>query len=132
MSKQREGEALPQVSVREDRDVQSMLDLEPDSMDPNFVYKFVKDSPIRIARHKMRGYRPVTQDEGVKTLVDCDSTVDGAIRVGDTILMKCPRERVEARQKKLVDLANARLGLPQRKVEENAKRFGVRVIHDKE
>lgn len=118
--------------VDERRDLESMLTLDPSTVDPNKRYKFVREDRLRVARHKMRGYKFTHLEEGgVRPLVDFDNAGDGLIRVGDMILMEIDRTVAERRQKANEDLATARLGDPRKKLKDKAAERGVRIIEDK-
>lgn len=86
-----------------------LLSLDPETMDPNKHYRFVKDTPLRVSRHRLRGYNPVSSDEGVTTNVDPTPAEDGLIRVGDVILMACARSTREARAEATHELGERRL-----------------------
>ena len=117
----------------ERREVSSMLELDPDTMEPGMSYKFVREDRMRIARHKMRGYRVVLMSEStVRPYVEFDDSGDGAIRVGDTILMQCPTEKVERRKKQEEQVTTRRLNAPKKAVQDKAKRAGIRTIQDRE
>lgn len=124
--------ATPDVRLTDERrDLESMFTLDPATMDPEMSYKFVREDKMRIARHKMRGYRVVLTDtDKVRPYVDFDDHGDGAIRVGDCILMQCPRDKAEARKRSNERLATERLAAPKKKFEQAAKKRGVRTIQD--
>jgi hypothetical protein len=123
---------MPRVRVVENRNVEGMLDLDPSTLDPDFHYKWVNDSPLRVARHRMRGYVPVMAEEGVRTVVDVDTDVDGVLRVGDTILMKCPKERVRQRDENHRRLSESRLAAPKKKFLSEAEKLGVEIVTDRD
>jgi len=117
----------------ERRDVESMLELDPETLNPNMNYRFVKDEPLNISRKRMKGYRPVLkEDNGVKTLVEADDQGDGLIRVGDTILMACPKGAFKRRQKEARVRAAGKLRIPKKKVKDLAKANKVRIIQNEE
>lgn len=133
-----EQKSTAHVGVSGDRRMlEGMLELDPETMDPRYKYKFVKDDRLRIARHRMRGYRPVRREQGgVSTIIDLDDSADGLIRVGDTILMQAPRHRIDQQQAAQRDLATKRLGSTKRRVKEMGEKKGVEVFdgnkHDKD
>lgn len=126
----RDRQPPPVVSTDDRRDMESVLQLDESTLDPSFNYRWVKDEPQRIARHKMKGYVVVSQDEGVRTMIELDQASDGVVRIGDTILMKCPRARYEERQRQNDLLTNARLQTNDQEVRRRAAKHGVRVITD--
>jgi hypothetical protein len=123
----------PQVQVTDERrDVQSMLELVEETKNPNLAYKFVKDDKMRIARHRMRGYRPVNVKDGVQTVVEHDNAADGLIRVGDTILMAAPKTVVQRRKEENEQFTTQRLAAPKKSMKEKAQKHGVEVVEDKD
>lgn len=113
-----------QVDSKHLRDVGSMLELDPESMDSTKNYRFVREDPMRIARHRMKGYKLSSKADGPTCFAESDDRGDDVIRVGDTVLMECPKEQYEERQKAKRDLATNRLSGPKKKVEDLADRVG--------
>lgn len=126
-------EEQPQVQVTDERrDVQSMLELVEETLDPNLTYKWVHDSKMRMARHRMRSYRPVPLNSGVKTVVEPDDAGDGLIRVGDVILMAAPKSVVQRRKEDQEVFTTQRLAAPKKTMREKAQKHGVEVVEDKD
>lgn len=116
----------PEISVF-DRENPSLLDLDKSTLDPNFEYRFVYKSNTRIARTKAKGYVKVDpdQEEITNTVGDkLEVDADGFYAVGDTVLMKCRREKFEARKERDVDLTNSRLKAAKRKFKREARAAG--------
>lgn len=127
-------QSLPDVQLTDERrDVQSMLELDPETMDKSLNYRFVKDDPMNIARKRLKGYRPVLKEaDGVKTLVDVEDQADGLIRVGDTILMACPKEGFRKRQREARKFSEGRLRIPKKRVKEKARENNIKLIEEEE
>lgn len=118
-------EIPPQVEISDERrDVQNLLEIDEETKDPELSYKWVNSDKLRVARHRMRGYRPVEKGQ-VELLAETDDAADGTIRVGDLILMAAPKQRVEKRKAEMEALATGRLAMPKKKVENEAKKYGV-------
>lgn len=113
----------PQLKVESLENMGSMLELDLSALDPNFVYRWVHRSNLKIARAKARGYRVVlADDEVVKNVVgDSPETSDGTFQVGDVILMKTPRDIHKGRRVANRKRADRRLKGPVRKFRENAR-----------
>lgn len=115
--------------------------LDPDSLDPNYHYRFIQDRRARIGRARAQGYTPVNADDGVELLTDLEGdapTADGLIRDGDRILMKVKKDRYQERLRQSTQLKRARLASPvgsfRKKARdvEAATQKEVRVTTDKE
>lgn len=110
------------------------LGLDPRTIKPELHYRWVRvDSNGRsVVRKKARGYHVVTQKDGVRTLVEADKRADGAIVIGDSVLMACPRQLHEERQRFLHKRSEDILASTSANTEEEAKRKGVRIIRSYE
>ena len=106
-------EARLQVVVQGLSDPQDDILVDPETLDPSLHYRFGREGRIRQARLRARGYRPVHRGDGVRLLSDDNPEDEGdpdeVIRVGDLVLMACPKAEYERRQQKAQDLANRRL-----------------------
>lgn len=124
---------LPRVEVRENRHVESLLQLDTQTTDPELHYRWVQDNPLKIARHKMRGYTMVSKESGVQTLARfTDEAGDTTIRIGDTILMSCPISEYNARKKSQRKFAAQRLAAPAKQFREQAKNRKAKIINEEE
>jgi hypothetical protein len=126
---------VPHIAVHNLNEMEDALRLDPETTDARFIYRFVGDNPRRMARHRMKRYVPVTVDDQVKLLCPemVDDRGDGLIRVGDTILMKCPKEVVAARQESFRMLGEAKLKRPKQRMKKLGKvRKGIKVINEEE
>lgn len=102
----RETSELPLINVTERHEMELALSLDPDTMDPNRHYRWVQDSGVRIAKHRAKGYTIERKSEsGVVPLVEVDDAADGTIRVGDTVLMSCPKDKYDARKRSQEELS---------------------------
>lgn len=127
--------------VTETRDKRNMelwaeQDIDPDSLDPNFHYRVISDRPARIARARTQGYTPAKY---VRRLSDKQELIvpgngseegaeesdavgaDGLIRLGDGILMACPKQVFEERERKQTNMKRARLAAPEGSFRKRAK-----------
>lgn len=132
---------VPTVQVEAREQMGSMLDLDVEKLDPKFKYRWVNVAPLKVARAKAKGYVLVDPDEEeiLNQVGDSPDTDDGRVRVGDVILMKCPRVVHRERRKRVAERTKTRLGSPKRKFKREAQvrgsqRYGVpvNVITDKE
>lgn len=129
---------LASMSIGEE-DLADMQVLDQKSLDPNRHYRAIRADDVAIAKARRRGYEPETIKEGgVRLLVSQPTGGDGMIRMGDRILMSCPKAKHDARQRAKQKRSAERLGSVQEKTRESAKRLEeatghkVTVITDKE
>jgi len=122
------GSSLPAVSVNDLRDREEVLGLDPDTIEAGRHYRWVNASPQRVARHKMRGYRFVTKEDGVLPIIPVDDASDGTIRVGDMVLMSCAEDAYRGRRQLAEDTAVFRTGQAGKDVRKSAKKKGVRTF----
>jgi hypothetical protein len=124
---------LPKVKVSEFRQVENLLQLDEETLDPELHYRWVTEHPLKIARARMKHYEFVHQDTGVKTLAGfIDSREDGIIRIGDVILMACPKGEFVARKKGQRKFAENRLSAPASQFRKQAKKRRVRILREEE
>jgi len=126
---------IPNVQAEERRyaDIQTLQQLDESTLDPEMHYRWVHESPLRVARHRMKGYQPVMRDSGVNTLAGyLDDSADGIIRLGDTILMACPNGTFLARKKEQRKTAASRLSAPAKQFRKHAKKARVRTLREEE
>lgn len=131
---------VPELDVQSLEDAGSMLALNLDMLDPDFVYRWVNVDPRKIGRAKARGYTFVIPDEEnlENTVGDAPEVKDGRYTVADVVLMKCRKSVRKNRRKKLREHTEARLKGPERKFRKEAadssKRYSrqIDVITDKE
>lgn len=138
-----EGARYPQVSVGyEQQDVQSLLQVDLNSLDKRFKYRWVNVAPIKVSRARQKGYEFVDpSDKSLRNIVGdaLDTSEDGRVRVMDVVLMRVPKGRYAANREKVKDRTKTRLGAPKRRFKKEAQaqtrsRYGVatEVITDKE
>jgi hypothetical protein len=124
---------LPEVQTQELRELNSLLELDPETTDASKHYRWVRSDALRVGKAKLRGYSVVKKEDGVKTLAGyTDDTADGLMRIGDTILMACDLEGYRKRKRAQVKLSGARLSAPAKQFKRNARRRRVRIIKDEE
>lgn len=122
------GSDLPAIDVKDLRDREEILGLDPDTIEAGRHYRWVQSSPQRIARHKMRGYRFVTKEDGVLPVIPVDEAGDGTIRVGDMVLMSCAEDAYRGRRQLAEDTATFRTSQAGKDVRKSAKKKGVRTF----
>lgn len=122
------GSKLPVVEVTDRRDNEAVLGLDPETMDPNKHYRWVNATPQRVARHKMRGYRLVTREDGVIPIIPVDDAGDSSVRVGDMVLMQCDVDAFNARRQLAEQKAIQRTRNTAAEVKAKAKRKGIRTF----
>ena len=79
--------------------------------DPNYHYLWAPMNPTVLADYLYSGYEFVVNEKEIKELfgeqiASIMRTSDGRVRRGDTVLLKCPRERWEEIQKMLQEEAD--------------------------
>lgn len=116
------------VEVEGLEDAQDVLSLDETTLDPELHYRFCH--PRNLARRRAQGYEPVLRDSGVRLLNDFDDkeTPDGLIRVGNLMLMACPKERFKARRRQVEELTRSRLKSSEQSFEAKARKRGVESI----
>lgn len=103
----------PQVIVEGLSDLDATAIIDPESLDPEYNYRFVQKRPQRLARVKMKGYEPVDRDE-VELLTDqLGGAEEEKIIHGDVILMKAPKDLVARRRKEVKELNERRIRAPE-------------------
>lgn len=113
--------SMPKITVElrnEDADAMyeseddSLLQLNPETIDPEMKYRFVFNMPMRLARMKAKGYDFVVPEDNVKLKEALVSQTDGEghILVGDSVLMRCPKRRYDRRRRGIRELTEARMG----------------------
>ena len=88
---------LPNLSVKR-ADLIQVQSLVEETKDPNRHYRWVRttkrddDGSVSVQQKFQLGYEIEYQKEGgVQTVATPDSTADGSIRMGDLVLMSCPK-----------------------------------------
>lgn len=71
------------------------------SKDPNYIYSWIPEEPKSQTVYRMQGYEIVLTSgpTGLKFKDDPRAALDGKIRIGDVILMRCPKKMRMARDK---------------------------------
>lgn len=129
-----------QVEV-EQRDLGTQLELDPSTLDPAYVYRWVRKVPLKMARQKVKGYEIVVpaDDEGIRNVFgDSPEAEDGTYTMGDVVLMRCKKQSHKARRHAVKRRTDQRLRGPEKKFrresDEIAQKRGIdiEVITDKE
>jgi len=115
-------------------DMDLALRIEESKKDPNKVYSWVRDDKLEYHAAQARGYeRVLVSQEGDRFKDDFRGKgVDGLVRVGDLVLMSCPRDMVEARNKERADRSNPHKQLMNVKegFKDAAAAAGIRTVED--
>ena len=114
-------------------DIQSLQDLDPSTLEDDMHYRWVRADPLRIGKAKIKNYRFVNVEEGVKTKAGyLDDSSDGTMRIMDTVLMCCPLKEWRGRKRAAMKKADARLSAPKKQFKRNARRRRVRVLNEED
>lgn len=113
-----EKEVAPVARVAVHRqDLLSIQELREETKDPNRHYRWVRtvakddDGSISVRQKQQLGYEiEHEKPNGVRTVAKPDSTSDGSIRMGDLVLMSCPKVLRQEREKENLHFNEARLG----------------------
>lgn len=113
-----EKEVAPVARVAVHRqDLLSIQELDERTKNPNRHYRWVRtvarddDGSISVRQKEQMGYVIERLVEGgVRTIAKPDSTADGSIRMGDLVLMSCPKVLRQARETENLHFNEARLG----------------------
>lgn len=101
----------PDAEAAWEAEDESLMQLDPTTMDPDYKYRFAYNEPNRLARLRARGYEFVMMDDEEKLrdpLVGKTST-EGYLSVGDTVLMRCPKRRYDRRRERIKQTTEGRL-----------------------
>jgi hypothetical protein len=121
---------VPKVEVKSLYESSEVLNLDESLLDPNMHYRFVHESQQRQARVRAAGYRVARRSDFDGDILQIDEkggAAEDLIRVGDTILMMCPKDRHEARRQQIADMTEARLSVPEGQFRRKAQNRAVRV-----
>lgn len=114
-------------SVISRADPQDVQLLDEKTLDPNMTYRWVRNDPLSIAKRSTQGYRLVSRSEdGVEPLVDNGKAPDDYIYNGDSVLMCCETNTVEARRLRTSEIAERRLGAPVAEFRNEHRQSGAR------
>lgn len=103
----------PVATVVSRADPQEILLLDEDTLESGKTYRWVHNTPLKLAQRRSQGYRLVSRTEDkVKTLVPDEQAPDDYIYNGDSVLMCCDTKLVEQRRGRTASVAAARLDTP--------------------
>lgn len=123
------------VTPRSHKDPE-MLSLDETTLREGQHYRWVRsradEHNASVTKHKMKGYKLVTKEDGVRTHVEADDRPDGVIAIGDMILMSCPQEVYDKRATERRQLNEARLSSTVAVTKQMAKEKGVEIISDRD
>lgn len=127
---------LPNVDVRnlEHDNIQTLLELDPATMDPNKHYRWVRAEARKLGNAKIKGYTIEYKEKGgVQTRAGyMDDTADGSIRVQDVVLMSCDISSWRGRKRSQVKQSNKRLSAPKSNFKKNARARRVRILNEED
>lgn len=130
---------VPARAQIQNMELLDMQALDPASLDPERHYRWVRttsdDQPtgLSVTRHKLRGYDlELYRDGGPRTLAEAPAGEDGTVRMGDLVLMSCPKALRQERSAQQAAETARRLTLNTVTTKEQAKKMGVKVIEDRE
>jgi len=130
---------LPKVDViqgMEGRDyMPDLLSLDTSTLDPEKHYRWVTKNKMRVARHRLLGYREVLSNTGVRLMSDgvLDDSADGLISVGDMVLMACSEASFRRRKRAEEAQATARISSVKGKFRKKARGVkGIRPLEEEE
>lgn len=107
---------VPDLEVTS-RELGTLTELDPTTLDKNFTYRWVYKSPLKIARARARGYvmvDPSTEDV-LNAVGESPESADGTYTLGDVVLMKLPKLQHRARRIAQKNKTDKRLKVPARK-----------------
>lgn len=105
----------------------SGLDLDLDSLNRDYTYRWVHKSPKKVARARAKGYRLVDPqaEPAIRTVGgESPESTDGTYSVGDVVLMRVPKSTHKARRRALKKRGDQRLKGPERKFRRDAQVAG--------
>lgn len=125
-------EVLGEIEVYS-RELATLTDLDVDKLDPNYSYRWVHKSGLKIGRQRARGYVVVdpAKEEILNAAGESPESADGTYTIGDVILMKIKKIDHRARRHAQKRKTDKRLKGPvrsfKRKAREKVDRAGQRV-----
>lgn len=116
---------VPEIEVYS-RELSTLTDLNPDSLDPNFNYRWVHKSALKISRQRARGYTIVkpSEEDILNAAGEAPEAADGTYTIGDVILMKIKKTDFRARKHAQKRKTDKRLKGPVRKFKRDAREKG--------
>lgn len=112
---------FPEVEVQS-RELGTLIELDPKTLDPKFEYRWVHKSGLKIARQRARGYVIVDPvEEKITNLVgESPEAADNTYTIGDVVLMKIKKLEHRARRHGQKKRTDKRLKGPVRKFRKDA------------
>lgn len=120
-------EEVPQVEVRS-RELGTLTELDPDSLEKGYTYRWVHKSGLKVARARARGYRIVdpTSETILNAVGESPEAADGTYTLGDVVLMRIKTLDFRARRKAKKIKTDKRLKGPIRKFRRTAQETGAK------
>lgn len=117
---------IPDLEVHS-RELGTLTELDPATLDKRFTYRWVHKSAMKVARARARGY--VMVDPSTETILNAvgesPESADGTYTLGDVVLMKLPKLQHRARRLAQKNRTDKRLKGPTRKFRRTAKEKGL-------
>lgn len=123
------------VEVTELVGAEEITRLDPDTLDPTKVYRFLQERRENLARKQALGYELVRRSETSVRLIheeDGEGSADDLIRVGDTVLAMIDKTKYNSRRRQVQNLSAARLGAKEASFKSQAQKRGVRTVTGEE
>lgn len=123
---QEELEALPKIKATSmAENGLDMGDLDEQTLDPEFHYRWIHNSPAKIAKRLRRQWTFVRKSEDkVEKLIQSEEGADDFIRNGDTILMKISKDLHDTMKKRIATVTRSRLTAPKGQFRKKARESG--------
>lgn len=129
-----EGLTKEELQILDTTENFSLLDLDPNSLDPERHYRWARADDLRIARMKAKGYRIEEVDEEHPILnmlgEKPGDTSEGVYRVSDVILMSTKKQVFRVRRARIKKLTRARVGEAKGKFKKLAAKASRKAGHD--
>lgn len=122
MATNRAPKEVPEVEVY-NRELATLTDLDQSLLDPNFTYRWVHKSGLKIGRQRARGYVIVkpSEEEILNAAGEAPEAADGTYTIGDVVLMKIKKIDHRARRHAQKRKTDKRLKGPVRKFKREAR-----------
>lgn len=113
-------------------DMARAMEINPKLLDPKFKYSWVLDEKKAqvVFRGEDMGYETAKVSEHPQLKDDPRVGADGTFRLGDLVLMRCPKEKYEVREKDRMDRNKKRVAAIKEEFHAEGARLGVPTYED--